>query len=146
MSSKSKKIIFRFNLNLGNGFVTSDPDEAASELLRREFPNVNFEDKKQNKYLASPPIYFPTRHDLPEPTTKAFEDFLKTLLNREKADGAEKTSDSKNPKKERQELLKNQEGSLLELATVRAFENLFKLDCQESESQNVTLLQVFIQV
>jgi len=142
MSIQFNKFIFRFNLNLGNSFVTSDPNEAASELLRREFPNVNFVDKKQNKFLTSPPIYFPKRHDLPEPNTKAFEDFQKTLLDQEKANRAEKASDFKNAKRERQELFKNQEGSLLELAAIRAFENVFKADYKDSNSQNVTLLWV----
>ena len=92
--------------------------------------------------MTSPPIYFPKRHDLPEPNTKAFEDFQKTLLDQEKANRAEKASDFKNAKRERQELFKNQEGSLLELAAIRAFENVFKADYKDSNSQNVTLLWV----
>ena len=127
---------------MGNGFVTSDPNEASSELLKREFPNVNFEDKKQKKYLTSPPVYFSTRPDLPVPDTKAFEDFQKLLLAQETKTKLEWPSDFKNAKRERQELFKNQEGSLLELTTVRAFEKLFESDCKDSESQNVSLLQV----
>jgi hypothetical protein len=59
--------------HLGNGKETLKEEEAYLELLQRDFPNFNFEDRKQKEILFTPPQYLHNRMDIPDTSTPEFE-------------------------------------------------------------------------